>query len=211
MSQDTDPMRRNPSQKRAAETIDTIFEAAARIVEQDGKTPLTTNHIAERAGYSVGTLYGYFPNKQALLRSMALREMRRQEALLKTSLAAVTADLSDDAIVRVVIRAALRPFENRSRLRLALMRLLARDDDVVAATRSVQDHVLDLMLGIIAARRPGAPALSPERRFLLFASVSAAIQTAALERPELFESAAFENEIVRMALCIIDPAPAPPA
>jgi AcrR family transcriptional regulator len=211
MSQDTDSMRRNPSQKRAAETIDTIFEATARIVEQDGTAPLTTNHIAERAGYSVGTLYGYFPNKQALLRSMALREMRRQEAMLKAALASVTADLSDDAIVRIVIRAALRPFENRSRLRLALMRMLARDADILAAVRSVQDHVLDLMLEAILARRPGAVALSPERRFLLLASVSGAIQTAALERPELFESAAFEDEVVRMAVGLLDRPGAPAA
>jgi AcrR family transcriptional regulator len=208
MSQDTDSMRRNPTQKRANDTVDTILEATARIVEQGDKGQLTTNHIAERAGYSVGTLYGYFPNKQVLLRGLALREMRRQESRLLAALKAVTPEQSDEAVVRIVIHAALRPFEARSRLRIALMRLLARDEDIMAAIRSVQDHVLDLMLKAISARRPTPLQLSESRRFLLLASVAGAIQTAALERPDLFETTAFEDEVVAMAFHLLDSAPA---
>jgi AcrR family transcriptional regulator len=207
MSQNLDSMRRNPSQKRANTTVDTIFEATARIVELGDKGRLTTNHIAERAGYSVGTLYGYFPNKQSLLRGLALREMRKQEGRLKAALQAVTPDQTDEAVVRIVIRAALRPFESRSRLRLALMRLLARDEDTMAAMRSVQDHVLDLMFKAISARRATPLQLSPSRRFTLLASVSGVIQAAALERPDLFETAAFEDEVVDMALGFLDRPP----
>jgi AcrR family transcriptional regulator len=207
MDQDIDSMRRNPTQKRSNATVDTILEATARIVEQGDKAQLTTNHIAERAGYSVGTLYGYFPNKQVLLRGLALREMRRQEARLTAALKAVTPDQSDEAVVRIVIRAALRPFESRSRLRLALMRLLARDEDILAAMRSVQDHVLDLMFKAISARRSTPLQLSPNRRFMLLASISGVVQAAALERPDLFETTAFEDEVVAMALGFLDRAP----
>ncbi len=66
-------------QARAAATVDTLFEAAARILESGDAARLTNNRIAERAGFSIGTLYGYFPNKRGLLRAMALREARRQQ------------------------------------------------------------------------------------------------------------------------------------
>jgi AcrR family transcriptional regulator len=200
MSQDIDFMRRNPSQERANTTVDTIFEATARILEHGENGQLTTNHIAERAGYSVGTLYGYFPNKQSLLRAMALREMRRQEALLTEKLRAVEPDQSDEDLVRIVIRGALRPFENRSKLRLGLMRLLLRDDDVRVAAQSVQEHILDLLLTAISSRRPHSLSLSGSSRFIVLAAVSGTIQAAALERPDLFEAAGFEDEVVDMVL-----------
>jgi AcrR family transcriptional regulator len=204
MAQDIESMRRNPSQQRAAATVDTILEATARIVEQGDKGQLTTNHIAERAGYSVGTLYGYFPNKQVLLRSLARKEMRRQEATLMAALRAMPADATQEAVVRTVIRAALRPFESRSRLRLGMMRLMARDEDILAAVRSVQDHVLDTMLDGIASRRAGGFQLSPDARFALISSISGAVQGAALERPELFETDAFETMIVGMVLDFLE-------
>jgi AcrR family transcriptional regulator len=200
MSQDIDFMRRNPSQERANATVDTIFEATARIVEQGESGQLTTNHIAEKAGYSVGTLYGYFPNKQSLLRAMALREMRRQEALLMEKLRSIGPGQSDEDLVRIVIRAALRPFENRSRLRLGLLRILVRDDDVKAAAQSVQEHILDLLLTAISSRHPHSLSLSASMRFTLLTAVSGTIQAAALERPDLFETAGFEDEIVNMVL-----------
>jgi AcrR family transcriptional regulator len=204
MVQDIESMRRNPSQQRAAATVDTILEATARIVEQGDKGQLTTNHIAERAGYSVGTLYGYFPNKQVLLRSLARKEMRRQEAKLMAALRAMPADATQEAVVRTVIRAALRPFESRSRLRLGMMRLMARDEDILAAVRSVQDHVLDTMLNGIASRRAGGFQLSPDARFALISSISGAVQGAALERPALFETDAFETMIVGMVLDFLE-------
>lgn len=51
-----------------------LLEAAAQVFEAEG-LDATTNRIAERAGYSVGTLYQYFPNKRALLYVLAERHM----------------------------------------------------------------------------------------------------------------------------------------
>ena len=59
--------RKMPRQARSEATVDTIFEATIQVLVTSGVRRTTTTRIAERAGVSVGTLYQYFPHKQALL------------------------------------------------------------------------------------------------------------------------------------------------
>lgn len=70
--------RKKPRQARATATLDAIFEATIQLLLTDGPHRLTTTRVAERAGVSVGTMYQYFPHKQALI--YALNE-RYLEAL----------------------------------------------------------------------------------------------------------------------------------
>jgi len=56
-----------PVQARSAATVQAIFEATIQVLLRDGSDRLTTTRVAERAGVSVGTLYQYYPNRQALL------------------------------------------------------------------------------------------------------------------------------------------------
>ena len=51
-----------------------IVEAAARILEQAGLGAFTTNAVAQRAGVSIGSLYQYFPRKEALIGALIIRE-----------------------------------------------------------------------------------------------------------------------------------------
>ena len=66
--------RKQPRQARAQHTVDAIIEAAARILEEQGHGGFTTNAVAELAGVSIGTLYQYFPDKDALLGALIARE-----------------------------------------------------------------------------------------------------------------------------------------
>lgn len=59
--------RKTPRQARSEATVDAIFEATIQVLLVEGGRRLTTTQVAERAGVSVGTLYQYFPHKQALL------------------------------------------------------------------------------------------------------------------------------------------------
>ncbi len=59
--------RKAPRQARASATLDAIFEATIQLLVRDGYPKLTTRRVAERAGVSVGTMYQYFPHKQALI------------------------------------------------------------------------------------------------------------------------------------------------
>jgi AcrR family transcriptional regulator len=58
--------RKQPRQKRAQATVEAVLAAAAQVFEALGYAAGTTNRIAERAGVSIGTLYQYFPSKEAL-------------------------------------------------------------------------------------------------------------------------------------------------
>ena len=69
--------RRSPRQARSRATWNAIVEASAQILEREGPEGLTTNDVAERAGVSIGTLYQYFPDKQAILIAAARRELTR--------------------------------------------------------------------------------------------------------------------------------------
>jgi AcrR family transcriptional regulator len=59
--------RKRPQQRRATVTLEAIFEATIQLLVKEGIARLTTTRVAERAGVSVGTMYQYFPHKQALI------------------------------------------------------------------------------------------------------------------------------------------------
>ena len=64
--------RRKPSQERAKVTVDAMLDAAVELLKRGGASSITTNRIAETAGVSIGSVYQYFPNKNALF--VALHE-----------------------------------------------------------------------------------------------------------------------------------------
>lgn len=89
--------RRSPSQARSRATWEAIVEAAAQVLERAGAEGFNTNAVAERAGVSIGTLYQYFSDKQAILAAAAKRELgegsaappARRRALIEALIAMV--------------------------------------------------------------------------------------------------------------------------
>lgn len=63
-------VRKTPSQSRSREKVQDILEAARHLLATEGLEKLTTNRIARAAGMSVGSLYQYFPNKQAIIHQL---------------------------------------------------------------------------------------------------------------------------------------------
>ncbi|MGP4029247.1 TetR/AcrR family transcriptional regulator [Actinomadura sp. 3N407] len=81
--------RKRPRQQRSQFTVEAILEAAAQLFQRYGYAATTTNKIAERAGVSIGSLYQYFPNKDAVLYLLGERHVQDMEK----TLTAVLADL----------------------------------------------------------------------------------------------------------------------
>src|SRR5687767_14898283 len=76
------PLKR-PSQARAKFTVQAIYDAFVRIWQREGWAQLTTRAVALETGISVGTLYEYFPNKQALLSGYVRHWVERLVAALQ--------------------------------------------------------------------------------------------------------------------------------
>jgi AcrR family transcriptional regulator len=75
-------MRKDPRQPRAQATLDAILSAAAHVLVEQGYDRATTNRIAEVAGVSIGSLYQYFPNKDAVVAALCERHVRETLSLL---------------------------------------------------------------------------------------------------------------------------------
>ena len=80
--------RKTPQQRRSVATVEAIFESTIQVLLKMGLERLTTVHVAQRAGVSVGTLYQYFPNKQALLLAVLERHLLRTVKAVEDACAA---------------------------------------------------------------------------------------------------------------------------
>ena len=78
--------RKHPRQARSMATVDAILTAATRILVEDGYAKTTTNRIAEIAGVSIGSLYQYFPNKDAIVDALGERHDQQVLAILQDKL-----------------------------------------------------------------------------------------------------------------------------
>ena len=99
--------RKAPRQARARATCEAIVEAAARIVAERGLAGFNTNAVATRAGVSIGSLYQYFPNKDALMVALIERQQETQSRTITQAAAQLgAANLADS--VHALVRAAAR-------------------------------------------------------------------------------------------------------
>lgn len=98
--------RKRPRQARAQATWDAIVEAAAQLLAERGLGLLTTNAVAERAGVSIGSLYQYFPNRDALMVALIERQQARQGDALAAAFASGPAPTLRGTVTRLV-RAAM--------------------------------------------------------------------------------------------------------
>lgn len=102
--------RKKPKQERARQTVEAILEAAAQVFDSQGYARSTTDRIAERAGVSVGSLYQYFPGKDAILVALAERHADEGVRQVRALLAAVG---GKEGLARVKLEPLLRLFIER--------------------------------------------------------------------------------------------------
>lgn len=100
-------------------TVDAILEAAAEVFERRGYAAATTNRIAERAGVSIGSLYQYFPNKDAILVALTRQHLADGMAVLTPHLerlneGALWDDVLPDVVNAMVSMHAVAPMLHRS-------------------------------------------------------------------------------------------------
>lgn len=97
--------RKHASQDRSRATVEALIEATARLLVKDGFDKASTNRIAEKAGVSVGSLYQYFPGKEALVAAVLERHSRELMEVVRRALAEVAALPMERAVRRLVAAA----------------------------------------------------------------------------------------------------------
>jgi AcrR family transcriptional regulator len=190
--------RRIPRQERAGATVSVILEAAAQVLEAGGLAGFTTNAVADRAGVSIGTLYQYFADKGAVLHALAEREMRLAIAQVAKALRSEDAASMEER-ARGVVRAIVNAFHGRLRARKAVVQAVLAQGMAIETIGPVAAFIAEAG----ATTQHGAPALSPEQRFVLSRALMGAIRAAVLEEQPFFRSRAFEDELVRLILAYV--------
>src|SRR5580700_3154791 len=100
--------RKSPRQARSEATVDAVLEATARVLVKVGYDRASTNRIAAEAGVSVGSLYQYFPSKEALVAALVDRHMTEMVGLFEhhfEALSAAPLPVVAEAMVRVMLEA----------------------------------------------------------------------------------------------------------
>ncbi len=140
--------RKRPKQARSVETVKVLIEAAARILEENGHGGYSSNAVAERAGVSIGSFYQYFPNKNALIGALVLRET----ALLLEEAEAAAKQPDGEAALCAFIRACVgHQFRRPSLARLLDLEeaRLPFDPDTQRVGERIQQLVVTML------RKPG--------------------------------------------------------
>lgn len=129
--------RKKPKQERATETRQRILDAAARVFAEHGYVAGTTNRIAEQAGLSIGSLYQYFPNKDAVLRALMDAHVDAGFHLLGERLAAGLPPRLDDT-VRLFVKATIDNHRDDPRLHRVLFEEAPRAPEFLARIRELE-------------------------------------------------------------------------
>jgi AcrR family transcriptional regulator len=182
--------RKQATQSRSRVTVDTLIEATARILVREGFDRASTNRIAEIAGVSVGSLYQYFPSKEALVAAVMQRHNEEIMHIVRSALSEAAA-LPLEQGVRTLVATAIKAH----RVDPKLHRVLAEQIPRVGPLESIevfnsQNYVL--FRSYLEAHRAECRALDLQlAAFVCVTAIEAITHTAVLHHPDSFSDDAF--------------------
>ena len=200
--------RKRPRQERSKATVDAILTAAAKVLHAEGVEGATTNRIAELAGVSIGSLYQYFPSKDALV--AALIDAANQK-WRETFEAKVVMLWKEDLAVaaRALVGELFRGYQENIRLHQILqahLPLVGRMEDV----RRLREDIGAMVRAALESRREElVPKNLDLAVFIMVRTVDALADTTLHERPHLLANEELVDEVTDMVLCYLT-SPRPP-
>jgi AcrR family transcriptional regulator len=191
--------RKLPLQERSKITVEAILTATTQILVDEGYAKATTNRIAERAGVSIGSLYQYFPSKEALL--AALYQHHQNEILsILVSKAKEFSDAPMPVAIRELVKASLLAHAVNPKLHRVLTEQVPRLGQL-EQTLKVAESVTSLLHAYFEKRRdqirPRNLALAA---FMLERVVETLTHAAVIDHPEFLIDGQLEQEITDLVL-----------
>lgn len=195
---DAEP-RKTPRQGRSRATVERILVAAARIFDERGYRGTTTNHVAEAAGVSIGSLYQYFPNKDALLVGLAERHVEESASALRLRLEALAAAAPPiSGVVRSLVELAVE-LNDSSALHAVIHAEAPRTPALRDRVESLGTQIVEAVAAHLV--RTGSGGRDPVRRAqLLVAAVDAAVHDVVLRAPRGPARRAATDDLVDLVL-----------
>jgi len=190
--------RKRPRQERAVATLDAILEATAPVMVEFGYDKASTNRIAKRAGVSIGSLYQYFPNKEAIIFEMQQRHSSEMLGLLGEMAADLGAAPVEDA-VRAFVRTMFAAHASNPSLHRALVQQVMHVG--FDKLRDLQQQAIRLVRAYLEAN---SERLVPQNldmaAHVLVTTVDSLTHAAVLEEPILLTDPAYEAEVVDLVV-----------
>jgi AcrR family transcriptional regulator len=200
--------RKHPRQARSTQLVAAILEAAARVLARDGAHRFTTARVAEAAGISVGSLYQYFPNKEAILFRLQADEWGQTMSQLRSILSdSGTAPLDR---LRTAVRTFFRSECDEAAFRSALedSAPLYREAPESRAHAEEGRHLMEsFMMHALPRASTRQRAFAADVVGLVMSSVGKAVSNQNRPRPEVDELAAAIGEMFYLYLKTIKPTP----
>ncbi len=178
--------------------MDTIMEATAQVLERSGDADFTTNHIARRAGFSIGTLYRYFPHKKAILKEMVEAALRKQDARIRGWLAQSDGATAEELIEHMV-QHMLEPFLSRSRVRKSMLMSLMHESELIARVNAAHLEFIRLFHARLAEMDPLRFRKPTDLTcHTLAGALLGSIRTSLIFNPSYLQDADYQKELVAM-------------
>jgi AcrR family transcriptional regulator len=191
--------RKQASQERSRATVDALVEATARILVREGFDKASTNRIAEAAGVSIGSLYQYFPNKEALITALIERHAGEIMAIMHRAL--------DDPASRTLadgLKAMIEAGAAAHRLDPALHKILHEQVPRVGRLAKAMDTSRQIAETLERFLRLHADELHPDRdpataAIVIETAIEALAHKAVVERQDLLADGLLEREAFSLA------------
>ena len=195
-SRSTSGARRSPRQDRSRATVGFLLEAAAQVFAERGYAA-TTNEIAVRAGVSIGTLYQYFEDKDALLVALAEQHLDQAREQLGAALVAVDPDDDRQALIRATIEAAVE-LNRPSALHTVIFATAPRTPELVAVLDRLREDLAGAAAVLLVADGL-APEVALRRGHALVVAIDAGVHEHVLAAENEPDRRARVEDVVLMA------------
>lgn len=192
--------RKLPRQARSQATVEAILDATARILVERGYAQASTNAVAQRAGVSVGSLYQYFPNKDALVRALHDRHVEQQLAIIGQELER-HAQSSLETAIAAIVEATVEAHRVDRDLHRAFEGVHHHRDCDARSKDEMEDRLDRQLRALLAAHRDEVAV--PDLRLAAFSlrhMVHALVHACVLDRPSHLPLKGLTHEITRMAV-----------
>ena len=177
--------RKIASQTRSRSTVDALVEATARVLTRDGHDRASTNRIASTAGVSIGSLYQYFPSKEALVAAVIARHAQELSRVVHDTMLKVAARPIEIAVRELVV-AAIAAHRIDPKLHRVLDEQVPRTGQLENID-AVEQNACALSRSYLEAHRDEVDIADLDlAAFILVTTVEALTHSAVLHRPDVF-------------------------